>query len=75
MNEWISFSGIPSLQLQSKGQAFPMDDQELEFYFRSSQGAWSHTTNIKFGNGMAQFCYCEYKDIIMKLNSHQLRKS
>lgn len=74
MNEFPSLE-YPVRNYKVRVRHFLLDDQELEFYFRSNQGAWSHTTNIKFGNGMAEFWYCEYKDIIMKLNSHQLRKS
>ena len=60
MNEWIFYSGIPNLQLWSKGKAFPMGDQELKFYFRISQGDWTrmkhlHTTHTKFENYIAEF--------------------
>lgn len=46
MNEFPALE-YPVCSLQRKGQSFLMGDQELEFYFRSIQCAWSHMKLIQ----------------------------
>lgn len=46
MNEFPALE-YPICNLQIKGPSFPMGDQELEFYFRSIQGAWCHMKLIQ----------------------------